>query len=73
VPPEANAAEAKMAGLWKEVPLRGKTGAVAVLREREDLEAGDHPVAGWWHEETARLWSILLPGSSVAERVSQKL
>jgi hypothetical protein len=59
------AAEAEMAGPWKEVPLRGKPGAVAVLREWEDLDAGDRPVAVWWHEETARLWSILL---SVIER-----
>ena len=55
------AAEAEMAGPWKEVPLRGKPGAVAVLREWEDLDAGDRPVAVWWHDETARLWSILLP------------
>jgi len=45
------AAEAEMAGPWKEVPLRGKPGAVAVLREWEDLDAGDRPVAVWWHEE----------------------
>jgi hypothetical protein len=55
------AAEAEMAGPWKEVPLRGKPGAVAVLREWEDVDAGDRPIAVWWHEETARLWSILLP------------
>jgi hypothetical protein len=55
------AAEAEMAGPWKEVPLRGKPGAVAVFREWEDLDAGDRPVAVWWHEETARLWSLLLP------------
>ena len=54
------AAEAEMAGPWKEVPLRGKPGAVAVLRVWEDLDAGDRPVAVWWHEETARLWSLLL-------------
>ena len=61
----STAAEAEMAGPWKEVPLRGKPGATAVLREWEDLEAGDRPVAVWWHAETAKLWSILL---SVIER-----
>jgi hypothetical protein len=55
------AAEAEMAGPWKREPVPGKPGAVAVLREWEDLDAGDRPVAVWWHEETARLLSILLP------------
>ncbi len=55
------AAEAEMAGPWKAEPVRGKPGAVAVLRQWEDLDAGDRPVAVWWHEETARLLTILLP------------
>ncbi len=41
--------------------MRGKAGGGAVLREWEDLDAEDHPVAVLWHEETAQLWSILLP------------
>ena len=41
--------------------MRGKPGAVAVLRAWEDLEAGDRPVAVWWHPERAQLFSILLP------------
>ena len=45
------AAEAEMAGPWKVVPVRGKPGAVAVLRQWEDSDAGDRPVAEWWHEE----------------------
>ncbi|HZF09946.1 MAG TPA: hypothetical protein VFE33_14240 [Thermoanaerobaculia bacterium] len=32
-----------------------------MLREWEDLDAGDRPVATWWHAETARLLTILLP------------
>jgi hypothetical protein len=55
------AAEAEMAGPWKVEPVRGKPGAVAVLREWEDLAAGDRPVAVWWHEETARLLTVLFP------------
>jgi hypothetical protein len=55
------AAEAELAGPWKEEPVRDKHGAVAVLRVWEDLDAGDRPVAVWWHPETARLWTILLP------------
>jgi hypothetical protein len=55
------AAEAEMAGPWKEEPVRGKPGAVAVLRVWEELDAGDRPVAVWWHPETARLLTLLLP------------
>jgi hypothetical protein len=36
-------------------------GAVAVLRQWEEVDAGDPPVAILWHEETARLLSVLLP------------
>ena len=32
-----------------------------MLRVWEELDAGDRPVAVWWHEETARLLAILLP------------
>ncbi|HEV7518027.1 MAG TPA: hypothetical protein VGR07_17145 [Thermoanaerobaculia bacterium] len=31
-----------------------------MLRQWEELEAGDPPVAGLWHEETARLLAVLL-------------
>ena len=55
------AAEAEMAGPWKEEPVRGKPRAVAVLRVWEELDAGDRPVAVWRHPETARLLTILLP------------
>ncbi len=55
------AAEAELAGPWKVDAIPGKPGAVAVLRAWEDLEAGDRPVAVWWHEEIARLLAILLP------------
>ena len=55
------AAEAEMTGPWKVEPVRNKPGAVAVLRQWEDLDAGDRPVAVWWHEETARLLTLLLP------------
>jgi hypothetical protein len=55
------AAEAEMAGPWKLEPVLGKPGAVAVLRDFEDLDAGDRPAAVWWHEEIARLLAILLP------------
>ncbi|HZF11376.1 MAG TPA: hypothetical protein VFE33_21510 [Thermoanaerobaculia bacterium] len=55
------AAEAELAGPWKQVPVPGRPGAVAVLREWEDLDAGDRPVAILWHEETARLLTVLLP------------
>jgi hypothetical protein len=55
------AAEAELAGPWKLEPMAGKPGAVAVLREWEDLAAGDRPVATGWHEETARLLTLLLP------------
>jgi len=55
------AAEAELAGPWKLEPVAGKPGAVAVLREWEALDAGDRPVATWWHAETARLLTVLLP------------
>ena len=55
------AAEAELAGPWKIEPVPGKPGAVAVLREWEDQAAGDRPVAILWHEERARLLSVLLP------------
>ncbi len=55
------AAEAEMAGPWKEEPVLGKPGAVAVLRVWEELDAGDRPVAVWWHPETARLLTVLFP------------
>jgi hypothetical protein len=55
------AAEAERAGPWKTEAVPGKPGAVAVLRAWEDLAAGDRPVAVWWHEETARLLTLLLP------------
>src|SRR4051794_22771957 len=55
------AAEAELAGPWKTEDVPGKPGAVAVLRVWEELDAGDRPVAVWWHEETARLLTLLLP------------
>ena len=55
------AAEAEMAGPWKTEPVRDKPGAVAVLRTREELDAGDRPIALWWHPERAQLFTILLP------------
>jgi hypothetical protein len=55
------AAEAKLAGPWKIEPVPGKPGAVAILRQWEDVGAGDPPVAILWHGETARLLSVLLP------------
>ncbi|HZF13796.1 MAG TPA: hypothetical protein VFE33_33810 [Thermoanaerobaculia bacterium] len=42
------AAEAELAGPWKTEPVPGKPGAVAVLRQWEDLAAGDRPVAVVW-------------------------
>jgi len=55
------AAEAELAGPWKTEPVRAKPGAVAVLRQWEDLDAGDRPVAVVWHEELALLLSVLFP------------
>ena len=55
------AAEAELSGPWKIEPVPGKPGAVAVLRQWEEVDAGDPPVAVLWHEETARLLSALLP------------
>src|SRR5882724_8466335 len=49
------AAEAELAGPWKIEPVRGKPGAVAILRLWEDLAIGDPPVAVLWHLEKARL------------------
>jgi hypothetical protein len=46
------AAEAELSGPWKIEPVPGKPGAVAVLRQWEEVEAGDPPVAVLWHEET---------------------
>src|SRR6185369_14929826 len=54
------AAEAELAGPWKIEPVLDRPGAVAVLRQWEELEAGDPPVAVLWHEETARLLAVLL-------------
>jgi hypothetical protein len=55
------AAEAELAGPWKIEPVPGKPGAVAILRQWEEVGAGDPPVAVLWHGETARLLSVLLP------------
>jgi hypothetical protein len=55
------AAEAELSGPWKIEPVPGKPGAVAILRQWEDVAAGDPPVAVLWHQETARLLSVLLP------------
>jgi hypothetical protein len=55
------ATEAELAGPWKIAPVPSKPGAVAVLRQWEEVDAGDPPVAVLWHEETARLLSVLLP------------
>ncbi len=55
------AAEAELSGPWKIEPVPGKPGAVAILRQWEDLCVGDLPVAVLWHLETARLLSVLLP------------
>src|SRR4051812_16906821 len=55
------AAEAELAGPWKHESVPGRPGAVAVLRQWEDLAAGDPPVAVFWHEERARLLAALLP------------
>ena len=37
------AAEAELAGPWKIEPVPGKPGAVAVLRQWEEVDAGDLP------------------------------
>jgi hypothetical protein len=55
------AAEAELAGPWKTEPVPGKPGAVAVLRQWEDLAAGDRPVAVVWQEEVAALLTVLFP------------
>src|SRR4051812_40153369 len=55
------AAEAELAGPWRHEPVPGRPGAVAVLRQWKELEAGDSPVAVLWQEERARLLAVLLP------------
>jgi len=60
------AAEAELAGPWKREPVHGKPGAVAVLRQWEDLDAGDRPVAVLWQEERAQLLTVLLPFSTAS-------
>jgi hypothetical protein len=55
------AAEAELSGPWKCVPVLGRPGVVAVLREWEDLERGDLPEGIFCQEETALLFSIVLP------------
>ncbi len=55
------ASEAEYAGPWKQEPAAGHPGAVAVLRQWEDLDRGAAPEGLFWHEERARLFAILLP------------
>jgi hypothetical protein len=55
------AAEAEHAGPWKEEPVTGRPGAVAVLRAWESLDHGDRPEGIFWHAETARIFAALLP------------
>ena len=54
--------EAEYAGPWKVVPVPGRPGLVAVVREWESLEAGDAPFAVFLHEEQARRCAATLPG-----------
>jgi hypothetical protein len=54
------AAESDFAGPWKIDPVPGRPGLVAVLRQWEDLEAGDVPFATFWHEEQARRCAAIL-------------
>jgi hypothetical protein len=54
------AGEADLAGPWKQEPLPGRPGAIAVLRAWEDL-AVDAPEGVFWHPETARLLALALP------------
>ncbi len=55
------AAEAELAGPWKEQPMPGHPGAVAVVRAWEDLAQGDVPQGVFCHSETAAICSALLP------------
>jgi hypothetical protein len=55
------AAEAELAGPWKQEPIPGHPGAVAVVRAWEDPAAGDIPQGVFRHEETAAICSALLP------------
>jgi hypothetical protein len=57
------AAEAEYAGPWKREPAAriGQPGAVAVLRDWEDLDRGDTAEGVFWHDERARLFAVLLP------------
>jgi len=55
------AAEADLAGPWKQVPVPLHPGAVAVLRSWEELDQGDGPLAVFLHEETAALLCAALP------------
>ena len=55
------ATEAEYSGRWKEEPVAGRPGAVAVLREWETLEHGDLPEAILWHDEIALLMLLLIP------------
>ncbi len=55
------ASEADLSGPWKHEAIPGQPGAVAVLREWEDLERGDVPEGVLWHPETARLLALALP------------
>jgi len=54
-------AEAEFAGPWKTESVPGQPGAVAVLREWENLEEGDTPHAIFWNPETAELLKVALP------------
>jgi len=55
------AAEAELAGPWKQEPVPGHPGAVAILRVWETLMSGDVPQGVFRHEETAALCSAVLP------------
>jgi len=55
------AAEAELSGSWKQEPVPGHPGAVAVLRSWESQEEGDVPEAVFRHEETAASCAALLP------------
>jgi hypothetical protein len=55
------AAEAELSGPWKQEPVPGHPGAVAVLRFWESQAAGDLPQAVFRHEESAALCSAVLP------------
>ena len=55
------AAEAEFSGPWRCEPVKGRPGAVAVLREWESAEGRDLPEAVMWHSETALLLATILP------------